>query len=478
MVHRSRALRSSIWVLGGSLTSQFIRLCSNIILAHLLVPEMFGLMTLVNVFIYSMAMLSDLGIQANIIQNPNAERDDFLRTAFTLQMIRGFVLFILCVVFAYPFAHFYQKPILQALIPVAGVSLIIMGFTSPKLYVLRRHVLLAKETIIEVLAYIFSVAIMIVIAWKTGSIWALVIGSILGHITRTVMSYPLTGSKFFRPAINREAAGQIIHFGKWILLSSAVGLFATQSDRLLFGKLMSLSEFGVFSIAYMLVNTISLFVSRLSARIIFPVLASRFRSHRSQYVNMILKVRRQILSLSIPIILLMFLLSERFIDLFYPSDYQRAGMIVLHLIPWLWGNLLLMTLGPALLAAGDSKSTALAQGVQFIVTVVGILFGFNFFGLSGGLLGMAFGPLAGYLVAQNTLEGKERILSQSIRYSMTFGMILALIQIIKSLMTHRIGGYEDLFVVTTSLVILIVIGMKVGRLFKGKSTGLNLEKDS
>ena len=77
----------ALWNMGGFGAGQFLRLLSNIILTRLLVQEAFGIMALTMVMITSVAMLSDLGIRASVIQNPDAEDRDFLDTAWTINMI-------------------------------------------------------------------------------------------------------------------------------------------------------------------------------------------------------------------------------------------------------------------------------------------------------------------------------------------------------------------------------------------------------
>jgi hypothetical protein len=85
------AMRGSFWTLGGYGISQVIRLLSSLILARLLFPEAFGLMALVNVFMQGLEMLSDIGLGPSIIQNKRGTEPKFLRTAWTLQILRGFV---------------------------------------------------------------------------------------------------------------------------------------------------------------------------------------------------------------------------------------------------------------------------------------------------------------------------------------------------------------------------------------------------
>jgi O-antigen/teichoic acid export membrane protein len=103
---------------------QALRLGSNIVLAWLLFPEAFGLMLLVNVFMQGLQMFSDIGIGPSIIQNKRGNDPDFLNTAWTIQAIRGFVLWFIACVLAWPIAWIFahNDPLawkLVLLIPVA-----------------------------------------------------------------------------------------------------------------------------------------------------------------------------------------------------------------------------------------------------------------------------------------------------------------------------------------------------------------------
>ncbi len=89
---RGLALRGSIWTLGGYGASQVLRLAGNLVLARLLFPEAFGLSALVGVFMVGLAMFSDVGIGPSVIRSHRGDDADFLNTAWTIQVIRGLVL--------------------------------------------------------------------------------------------------------------------------------------------------------------------------------------------------------------------------------------------------------------------------------------------------------------------------------------------------------------------------------------------------
>jgi O-antigen/teichoic acid export membrane protein len=110
--------------------TQALRLGSNLILTRLLFPEAFGLMVVVGIVLFGLTMLSDVGILQAVIQNPRGDDEDFLNTAWTLQIMRGGLLCVLTWCIAYPASLFFDKPELFGLLLAAGGQLVIAGFES------------------------------------------------------------------------------------------------------------------------------------------------------------------------------------------------------------------------------------------------------------------------------------------------------------------------------------------------------------
>src|ERR1700733_1425803 len=106
----SSALRGTFWVVIFYGLSMALRLGSSIVLSRLFLPQYFGLMTLVTTVIVGINLFSHVGLQESIIQDPRGDVPVFLRTAWTLQVIRGLGLFLLTIPLAWPVAHFYHEP--------------------------------------------------------------------------------------------------------------------------------------------------------------------------------------------------------------------------------------------------------------------------------------------------------------------------------------------------------------------------------
>ena len=127
----ARAIRSSAWTIFGYGTSQAVRLGANLILTRLLFPEAFGLMALIGVIITGLALFSDFGIGPSIMQNKRGDEPAFLNTAWTIQILRGAVLYLGCCALAWPAAVFYGEPTLAHFLSIASLSLLIGGFLRP-----------------------------------------------------------------------------------------------------------------------------------------------------------------------------------------------------------------------------------------------------------------------------------------------------------------------------------------------------------
>src|SRR5260370_3396963 len=103
---RNFLLRGTIWTLGAYGVSTGLRFVTNVVLARLLTPEIFGTMLIVYSLRTGIEMISDIGIGQNLVKSKNAEDPDFYNTAWTLQLIRSFALWLAFSAAAYPIAPF------------------------------------------------------------------------------------------------------------------------------------------------------------------------------------------------------------------------------------------------------------------------------------------------------------------------------------------------------------------------------------
>src|SRR6266446_6611678 len=165
-------LKGGVWTTAAYGVGQMLRLATNVILARLLAPELFGIMLIVNSLRMGITLISDFGIGQNIIYNKNSNRPDFYNTAWTLEIIRNVVLWLVCLAATPPLAYFYQSPILVWVLPLSAMTLVVTGFSSTSQYLLQKRMQIAKFNIFEMLVTFVSSAAHVLFAYFSPTIWA------------------------------------------------------------------------------------------------------------------------------------------------------------------------------------------------------------------------------------------------------------------------------------------------------------------
>jgi len=195
----------------------------------------------------------------------------------------------------------------------------------------------------------------------------------------------------------------LYHFGRWIFVSTLFTFLAMQCDRLLLGRLTSIEELGIYSIALGMVSIGTGVFEQLANRILMPAMAHYRRESRHQFENVVLKTRRLILSAAAIAVANLILLAPALFDLLYDPRYHAAGKISQWLGLGLWFTLLQRTSQASLLAAGRSGALALANACNCVVTLIAAPIGFHFWGLEGFIAGWTLGNLIATVIVDTSL---------------------------------------------------------------------------
>ena len=337
---RRRALSASAWNLGALVTSQAIRLGGNLVMARLLMPEMFGIMVIATTVAMVLALLSDIGLRQNIIQSKRGEDPIFLNTAWTVQILRGLVLFALSLLVAalawlaqvasiWPADSTYNAPVLPLVLAITSFSAIISGFGSTKVAVAFRTFQQKKLVLIEVAAQFIGLLVMLSIGYFTRSIWALVAAGLISALVSTVLGHLWIQGPRNRLHWDASALKELIRFGRWMLLSSAVGVFAMLGDRIWFGGSMSAAELGVYSIAVLMSGTIQTAVQRLTGAVALPAFGEAARADDPARLQHLYYRFRLILDLALLFACgFLIITGPLIIDWLYDARYADAGNIL------------------------------------------------------------------------------------------------------------------------------------------------------
>lgn len=394
----ARVLRSGSWLVIGYGGNQALRLAANLILTRLLFPEAFGLMTLVNVILVGLQMFSDFGLVPSIAQNPRGDDPDFLDTAWTLQVIRGAGLWLVTCLLAVPAANFYNEPDLALYLPIAGLTILISGFNTTKIETANRHLVVGRLTVLDLISQVLGMLFMVWMAWVTQSVLALVVGGIVQTSLRWVFTwYGLPGHRN-RFRLERAAAHNLLHFGKWLFFSTVFWFFTSQGDRVILGKFIPLELLGLYNIGYFLASFPTLMAQNINGRLLIPVYRDKHPSlSRKNFLN--LRKLRSGITMGLLILSMGFAFAgPALVDLMYDPRYTLSGPMVTLIACMLTPAMIVVTYDQATLAAGDSRSYFFFSLARAVAIIGSILLGVTWYGLIGAIVGMGVGALLTYPV--------------------------------------------------------------------------------
>ena len=381
----TRLARSSAWRVFHFGGAQMLRFASNLILTRLLFPEAFGLMALVTVVLVGLTMFSDTGIQTAILQNERGDDPKFLNTAWTIQVIRGGILWGLSWPIAWLMSVIYAAPIVMWLIPVAGLSLIAKGFTPTRFYTAQRHLAVGRISMIELLGAFLGVLITLCLAAWLQSVWALAIGMVISGIVLLLLQFGLLEGHRDRFQLDRDAAREILGFGKWILLSTGCAFLENQGDKLILGAYLTLETLGIYNIAYFLASVPFLLGQAVFKVVLVPYLRERPPADSRANFLAYRRVRLFAAGGLIVATITLALLGPYLIPVLYDSRYEAAGTIIVLICLSALPILICSGYAQVSLARGDSRRFSGVMVISSILKMTLIFIGVAYAGLAGAL---------------------------------------------------------------------------------------------
>ena len=392
----ARVVRSSALTVASFGFSQGLRLLSNLVLTRILFPEAFGLMALVSIMIVGLGMFSDVGTSQAIQQSKRGDDPDFLNTAFTIQIIRGIILFALGCTLAYPIASFYGEDILYPMMMLASTQFLITSLTPTRLETANRHLLLGRLTLLDTISQFIGLIVMLTLALWTKSVWALIVGGLFEAALRVLIYSLLLPGERNRLKWEREAVHELVNFGKWIFLSTAFGFLISQGDRLILGKFLPIDMLGIYVIGFFLGSFPLMLGNVVIGKLLIPVY--RDRPPRASRENF-LKLRRLRIAITSGILLLLAIFlywGPWLVDIMYDDRYRSAGGILVLIAAFGIPVVIGLTYDAAALAVGESRAFFFLSFIRASFTIIGLLVGVSFGGLVGGLVGQFAATLAAY----------------------------------------------------------------------------------
>lgn len=268
---KQKTISSMIWNAIQRFGTMVISFVSNIVLARLLMPEDFGSIGMLSIFILISEVFIDGGFGSALIQKKNPTQDDY-STIFYWNLFVSSIVFLLLQLTAPYIAAFYHMPKLCNLLRVLSIILIINGFTVVQTNILTKKLSFKLIAKIRLVSISIAVVASIVAAYWGMGVWSLVLKNILAA---------LIGSSLFwiynkwRPSLlfSWKSFKELFSFGGLMLLSSLMNSLFENLQGLVIGRWYSAKDMGFYSQAKRLDQIVTTSLSQIVTQVSFPVLA-------------------------------------------------------------------------------------------------------------------------------------------------------------------------------------------------------------
>jgi O-antigen/teichoic acid export membrane protein len=269
---KSKTYRGAFWSLIDAIGMRFVQFAIGIVLARLLLPEQFGLIAMVTIFMAIAQTLLDSGFGAALIQKKEVTDADTSSVFYFNIIISLFLAGILCL--AAPWiASFYSQPDLLLITQVMSLLIVINSFAVVQTAMLTRNVDFKTQTKVSLLAGLSSGGIGITMAFSGFGVWSLVTQQISAAGFRAILLWLLNP---WRPnfIFSFHALSQMFSYGSRLLASGLLNQIFENLYYVVIGKLFSPMSLGFYTKARNLAEMPSMTLSRIIGRVTFPVLSS------------------------------------------------------------------------------------------------------------------------------------------------------------------------------------------------------------
>lgn len=266
---RERTVKSGIWVTAMNVGDRMLQLGSLVVLARLLSPADFGLMGIALVAIHGLQRFTNLGLDEALIKDRDDDVDDYLDTAWVLNLGRGLLIAGVMFLGAPLVASLTGEPRATPILRVIGVSPLLLQLRNPGTVYFKKDLAFEKQFLYTMGASIanFAVAVALAITWQ--NVWALVFGYMASDVVRTLLSYALHGYRPW-PSFDLDIARKLVGYGKWLTGSRIIMFFINEGDDAIVVWLLGAASLGFYQIAYRFAMAPARELTQIVSSIMFP----------------------------------------------------------------------------------------------------------------------------------------------------------------------------------------------------------------
>lgn len=448
-VNRSIVISSLFWKFFERFSTQIVSFVVTILLARLLLPEEYGAVALISIFINICNVIIDGGLNTALIQKNKADNTDF-STIFYFSIFISIVLYITLFIFAPFVSAFYNKPILNNVIRVLGLNLIFYAVNSIQRAYVSKHMLFKKLLYSSFVSVILSGILGVYLAYRGYGIWALVGQSLSSSlVTCIVMWFTIKWRPIFFFSIKRFIS--LFDYGWKIFLANFITIVFVEIRKLFIGKLYSPSSLAYYEKGEFLPNLVMTNIFTSIQTILLPTL-SGVQDDNLRVKSMMRRATKMSCFVIYPITAGMIVVADSLVNFLLGSNWMGAVPFIQIMCIANFFRPITIANWEAIKALGHSGITLKLEIIKKIVDITILLISINI-----GVFAIAWGVvLFNSICVFINLAPNIRLLNYKIKEQVLDALPTLFISILMGGIIHCISFMEISDLAT--LVIQIMLG--------------------
>lgn len=409
-ITKKQFTNGAIWKIVESYSAKGISMIVSIILARILLPSDYGVISLTQIFLNLSDILIDGGFSTSLIRKKEVDDEDYssvLIVSFSIAAIL-YVIFFASAPFV---ANYYSEPLFSPVLRVLGLTLFIQAFTSTREAIVNRNMQFKVLCFCNITGSTISGIIGIALAYLGFGVWSLVVQRLLQ--TALVTGLLLLKVRFrIKWSFNVKKIKEILKFSIGVVSASLVYFVGNNMYSAVIGKQFSVTDLGYYGKGVQLPEQISLYTfSGISSALLPTISSSQNDIHRVKHV--IRKVTAFTAFIIFPLMMGLALASNELIIILFTNKWLPAAPVMIGYCIYYSGMPFTLINSQVYYALGHSFTKLKVEVIRIIMMAIGLILGLSAFNCNIAELSMVSGCIMLVAAVISAIES-----SKMLRYSL------------------------------------------------------------
>jgi len=241
--------KSSVYWLATRMFAIYgIRIFTSIILARILDPVHFGLISMAMVAVSFARRIGEFGFAMVLIQNKNIT-EEHKKTAFTLGLIIGLILNLSLVSISGVIADIFNDPRVKSILMVVSLNFVLSAIFVIPAALMKREMNYKAISNILLWSNIISLITPVIFAILGFGVWSLVLGMLLGNFYN-IIAYFIVSPWRPKIGISKYHLKEMLPFGFWVNMHQYVNFLINNVDFFFVGRYLGAEHLGYYERAF------------------------------------------------------------------------------------------------------------------------------------------------------------------------------------------------------------------------------------